>query len=98
MKIMRAYKYRLYPTPEQEARLSAWGPLCARSITLLSNNEKRTDARKARIRIIAVNVFGNTADVERAMIGRILSLTCERRIDVQPLAALTIPPGVMHGP
>ena len=24
MKIMRAYKYRLYPTPEQEARLSAW--------------------------------------------------------------------------
>ncbi len=25
MKIMRAYKYRLYPTPEQEARLSAWG-------------------------------------------------------------------------
>ena len=24
MKIHRAYKYRLYPTPEQEARLSAW--------------------------------------------------------------------------
>ena len=24
MKIMRAYKYRLYPTAEQEARLSAW--------------------------------------------------------------------------
>jgi transposase len=24
VKIMRAYKYRLYPTPEQEARLSAW--------------------------------------------------------------------------
>ena len=24
MKIMRAYKYRLYPTTEQEARLSAW--------------------------------------------------------------------------
>ncbi len=27
-----------------------------------------------------------------------LSLTCEQRIDVQRLAALTIPPGVMHGP
>ncbi|MAF47938.1 MAG: hypothetical protein CMM10_06740 [Rhodospirillaceae bacterium] len=27
MKIMRAYKYRLYPTAEQEARLSAWVPL-----------------------------------------------------------------------
>ena len=24
MKFMRAYKYRLYPTAEQEARLSAW--------------------------------------------------------------------------
>jgi len=24
MKIMRAYKYRLDPTAEQEARLSAW--------------------------------------------------------------------------
>jgi putative transposase len=24
MKIMRAYKYKLYPTAEQEARLSAW--------------------------------------------------------------------------
>ena len=24
MKIMRAYKYRLYPTADQESRLSAW--------------------------------------------------------------------------
>ena len=24
MKIIRAYKYRLYPTAEQEAHLSAW--------------------------------------------------------------------------
>ena len=46
----------------------------------------------------AVNVLGDTANVERTMIGWLLSLTCEQCIDVQRIAALTIPPGVMHGP
>ena len=40
MKIMRAYKYRLYPTAEQEARLSAWVAAVRRVYNAALNQRK----------------------------------------------------------
>lgn len=41
MKILRAYKYRLHPTPEQEARLSAW-VAAVRAVYNAARQEKNT--------------------------------------------------------
>ena len=53
MKIMRSYKYGLYPTADQESRLSAWG-VAARTVynAALEQRKKGAAAPKARIRII----------------------------------------------